>query len=59
MPGLIVQGLKKVGVSNPVILLDEIDKVGYVFESSNGMMLEVNNCPTEPQIITEIHQPLC
>jgi ATP-dependent Lon protease len=28
MPGLIVQGLKKVGVSNPVILLDEIDKVG-------------------------------
>lgn len=28
MPGLIVNGLKKVGVSNPVILLDEIDKVG-------------------------------
>jgi ATP-dependent Lon protease len=30
MPGLIVQGLKKVAVSNPVFLLDEIDKVGYV-----------------------------
>ncbi|KAI9052831.1 hypothetical protein LZ554_003104 [Drepanopeziza brunnea f. sp. 'monogermtubi'] len=28
MPGLIVQGLKKVGVANPVLLLDEIDKVG-------------------------------
>jgi ATP-dependent Lon protease len=28
MPGLMVQGLKKVGVSNPVFLLDEIDKVG-------------------------------
>lgn len=28
MPGLIVSGLKKVGVANPVFLLDEIDKVG-------------------------------
>ncbi|KAF2157340.1 putative LON domain serine protease [Myriangium duriaei CBS 260.36] len=28
MPGLIVSGLKKVGVANPVMLLDEIDKVG-------------------------------
>jgi ATP-dependent Lon protease len=28
MPGLIVGGLKKVGVANPVFLLDEIDKVG-------------------------------
>jgi ATP-dependent Lon protease len=28
MPGLVVSGLKKVGVSNPVFLLDEIDKIG-------------------------------
>ncbi|KAL8997954.1 MAG: hypothetical protein Q9169_002876 [Polycauliona sp. 2 TL-2023] len=28
MPGLIANGLKKVGVANPVFLLDEIDKVG-------------------------------
>ena len=28
MPGLIVNGLKKVAVANPVFLLDEIDKVG-------------------------------
>ncbi|KAK4684894.1 hypothetical protein P7C73_g5266, partial [Tremellales sp. Uapishka_1] len=28
LPGLLVQGLRKVGVSNPLILLDEIDKIG-------------------------------
>lgn len=28
MPGLIVSGLKKVGVANPIFLLDEIDKIG-------------------------------
>ena len=28
MPGLIVSGLRKVAVNNPVFLLDEIDKVG-------------------------------
>lgn len=43
MPGVIVGALKKVGVSNPVILLDEIDKLGM--SNHNGdpgaAMLEV------------------
>jgi ATP-dependent Lon protease len=43
MPGLIVNGLKKVGVANPVFLLDELDKLGHA--NFNGdpsaAMLEV------------------
>ncbi|KAF2129682.1 ATP-dependent protease La [Dothidotthia symphoricarpi CBS 119687] len=43
MPGLVVGALKKVGVANPVILLDEIDKIGT--SNHNGdpsaAMLEV------------------
>jgi len=43
MPGVLVNGLKKVGVSNPVFLLDEIDKLGM--SNYNGdpsaAMLEV------------------
>ncbi|PZD37661.1 Lon, ATP-dependent Lon protease, bacterial type, partial [Pyrenophora tritici-repentis] len=43
MPGLIVNGLKKVGVANPVFLLDEIDKLGMMNHNGDpgAAMLEV------------------
>lgn len=42
MPGRIVQGLKRVGVNNPVMLLDEIDKLGRGYTGDPaGALLEV------------------
>ncbi|MCB9060369.1 MAG: endopeptidase La [Halobacteriovoraceae bacterium] len=39
MPGRIIQALKRVGVNNPVIMLDEIDKLGQSYQGDPASAL--------------------
>ena len=54
MPGKVIQSLKKVQTENPLILIDEVDKLGrgyQVWEFGNGILLYI--------ILVHVHVFIC